>query len=366
MPNTDRRDADGRFAFPRKVAVAVMITALLVLLLLMVWYLAHVLLLVFGGLLVAVFLRGLADFVSSHLRIRHGVALLVVILGLLGVLIVTGRLMAPQVSLQLRELGEALPESLGQLEQKLRQYEWGARIADELARDEGLLAAGRQSFTRLGGLFTGLLGVLGQAVFVLVVGLYFAVRPEPYLRGIVRLLPRSGRERACHVLSALRHTLLWWLVGQATVMIFVGVAVTIGLALLGIPMALALGILAGLLDFVSYIGPIAAAVPAVLVALVQSPADALYVIVLYVIVQQVEGYVVAPIVQSRAVHLEPAVSITAQVALGLLVGPIGVLLAIPLTAAGLVVVKMLYLEDTLGERTDVAGADDAICEPQLF
>ena len=125
------------------------------------------------------------------------------------------------------------------------------------------------------------------------------------------------------------------------------------------PLALTLGLLAGLLNFVPNFGPWIAAMPAVLIALLQGPRQALYVALLYLVLQALDGYVLTPLVDRRSVHLPPVLTITAQVLLGVAFGFIGILLASPLAAVALIVVKMLYVEDLLGDRTVRDGGDDA-------
>jgi predicted PurR-regulated permease PerM len=130
----------------------------------------------------------------------------------------------------------------------------------------------------------------------------------------------------------------------------VGAVTAAGLTLLGIPMALALGILAGLLNFVPYLGPILSGAPAVLIAFTQSPADALNTLLLCVAIQTLEGYALTPVLQRRSVSIPPALGILAIVGLGALFGAYGVLFATPLLLVAMVLVRMLYVEDALGDR----------------
>jgi predicted PurR-regulated permease PerM len=132
-------------------------------------------------------------------------------------------------------------------------------------------------------------------------------------------------------------------------MVTIGVMVGLGLWLLGVPFAFALALIAGLLEFIPYVGPILSAVPALLVALAETPELALYVLMLYIGVQSIEGYVLQPLIQERAVYLPPAVLLLAQLVLGILVGALGVMLATPMTAAVFVMIRMLYVQDVLGE-----------------
>lgn len=160
-------------------------------------------------------------------------------------------------------------------------------------------------------------------------------------------------QRAEEVIDTVVLTLRLWLLGQLVVMVAVGTLSTIGLWLIGVPGALLLGLFAGLLEFVPVIGPLIAAIPAVLVALVESPVTAVYVALLYFGVQQLEEYVITPLAQQRAVHLPPLLTIAAVLIMQILFGILGALVATPLIAALMVLVKMLYLEDVLGKEVEL-------------
>jgi predicted PurR-regulated permease PerM len=141
-----------------------------------------------------------------------------------------------------------------------------------------------------------------------------------------------------------------WLLGQAVAMLAIGVMTGIGLWALGIPMALGLAILAGLLEFVPYIGPFLAAVPAVLIAFAQNPLDALYVLVLYWGVQQFENWTLIPLIEKWSVGLPPVLAILSLVIFGLLFGIPGVIVAAPLMIVVMIMIRKLYIEGILGDK----------------
>jgi predicted PurR-regulated permease PerM len=150
-------------------------------------------------------------------------------------------------------------------------------------------------------------------------------------------------------------TLRRWLLGRFLLMISNGIITSVGLWIMGIPLALTLGIIAGLLNFIPNLGPIIASIPAILIALLQSPADALKVAIFYLAVQAVDGYLFTPLVQKWTVSLPPAITILSQVLLGILTGTLGVLLATPLAATAVVVIKVTYLHYYLREKVEIAG-----------
>jgi predicted PurR-regulated permease PerM len=197
--------------------------------------------------------------------------------------------------------------------------------------------------------------VLTSGLVVIIIGLYAAATPTVYINGIVRLLPPSRRQRGRAVLRALGQALRWWLVGRIASMAVVGVLTAIGLWVAGVPLAFVLGLIAALLSFVPYIGPLAAVIPAALVALAEDPTKVIYVFALYGAVQLLESYLITPLIQERAVSIPPAVLIAAQVIMGVLAGAAGVLMATPLAVVLIVLVQMLYLEDVLGDSVSTLG-----------
>jgi predicted PurR-regulated permease PerM len=263
--------------------------------------------------------------------------------------------MVPRIAAQIPELQEQLPQSWARFQNYLRELPFsGAMLSGAEGQDflqsGDLRSWGSQVFSVT---FSGLVKLL----FVVVTGIYLAVKPQTYIAGVLKLVPVRSRDRACQVMGAVGYTLEWWLIGQLTVMILVTVVTASGLALLGIPLALTLGVIAGLLEFIPNVGPIVAAIPAVLIAFLSGPQTALYVMIFFLAIQQLESYILTPLVQRRAVSLEPALIITAQLAFATTVGALGMLLATPLAAGLLVAVKMLYVEDVLGDRVEVEGTD---------
>jgi predicted PurR-regulated permease PerM len=194
---------------------------------------------------------------------------------------------------------------------------------------------------------------------VLVSGIYLAAQPGMYVTGLLMLAPHARRPRYREVLGRLGYVLRWWMIGQLVPMVVIGTITAVGLKAIGVPMWWFLGLLAALFNFIPNFGPLVSGVPAFLLALAESPAKAMWVVVLYVVAQNLEGYVLTPLVQRRAVEMPPALLILFQVLAGLLLGALGVVLAAPLLAVVVVAIKMLYVEDVLGDRAEVPGRDDA-------
>lgn len=322
------------------------------------WLAVDLLLLLFAGVLLAVFLRSLATWLSGFTRLRAGWSLTIVLVLLLGTVVLSGVLFAPRLAEETQQLTEKLPEAVTELTDWLRQYSWGRWLLNEMpdaAAGEGQGQVVQQATGAAWKLFDAIVAL----AIVLFVGIYLAAEPEPYQRGVLRLVPPARRERTGQVMFAAGYTLRWWLFGQILSMLIVGITMGVGLSLIGVPLAFALGVLAGLLEFIPTLGPPLAVIPAILLALVDDPQKALYVLMLYSVVQTLESYLLTPLVQRSAVSLPPAVTIAAQVFMAWTAGAVGLLVAVPLLAVIKVAVQMFYVEDALGDELDLPAEESA-------
>lgn len=343
------RSSAGRTARRTLVVVAIVAIALLL------WQIVDALLLIFIGILIAVLLRGAATRLSRHTPLGVGWSLAAVSLALVGLLLAGGFLLGPRVSEQYSELARTLPESIDQLRQSLEQSPFGEFLLSQADSSGGAVRGGGQVFSRLTGAASRALGMFTDILLILFAAIFFAINPRPYKDGLLLLIPKTRVERVGEALNASGDALWKFLMGKLIAMLFVGVFVTLGLMLIGVPMALALGVLAGFLDFVPFIGPIVAAVPGVLLALTVGPVQALYAALVYFLAQQIEGNLLSPLVQKAEVSLPPVMVLFAVLAAGLLFGILGMIVATPLFVVGMVLVKMLYVEDALGKSVEIPG-----------
>ncbi|HEX7948635.1 MAG TPA: AI-2E family transporter, partial [Phenylobacterium sp.] len=186
-------------------------------------------------------------------------------------------------------------------------------------------------------------------VIVLFCGLYLAFHPATYLRGVLHLIPPRRRDRAAQVVAACGEALNRWLLGALASMLLVGSLVGLGLWWAGVPSPLALGVLAGLAQFVPVIGPWAATVPGLIVAAAQGPQTLAWAGAIYLGSSQFEANVMTPLLLRQMVELPMGLTLFAVLAMGVLLGPLGVLFATPLAVVAYVVVRHLYVEDMLGD-----------------
>lgn len=326
--------------YTKKVVIAVSIGAVAILLLLFLWQVSAVILLAFVGVLLGVFLRGTAKLLSSRTPIStRGSLLIVLALFLaLGALAIT--LAGPRIIDQVSDAASSFPALIDDVRKQLGKYGWGQFLVQQMRslapQGEELLLGAQRIFSTAGWILTGTL-------VVLFVGLYTALAPTSYWNGILALVPMKHQKKARHLRDEMELQLQRWLIGRAVAMTGVGILTFIGLMLLDMPLALTLAVLAGLFDFIPNIGPIISAIPAVLFALAISPQLALSVIILYAVVQLIENYIISPLVERRAVHLPPGFVLVFQLAMGIVFGFLGLLVATPLAVLAIVLIKNLYV-----------------------
>lgn len=339
-------------AFTRRALIVTLLGGLAAALAVALWFASDFFLLLFGGVLFAVFLHGLADLVHRVARLPRGVSLALTCLILAALVAVGGWFLVDRLGTQFDAFAAQLQRSWQQMEHYLRQSPWGRQLLHTSVIDD-VVSRRVELLGRLAGWFSSALGTLTNLFLLLFLGIYLAAAPETYRTGVLRLVPMSWRGRAGEVLDALGTTLRHWMLGRVLNMTIIGLLSALGLWLLDVPLVVPLSLLAFALDFVPYLGPIIASIPAVLIALTVEgggPERGLYVALLYIAIHNTEGYLLLPLIQRRAVEMPPALIIAAQVLLGLLAGVPGLTFATPMAATAFVLVKMLYVEDTLGDR----------------
>jgi predicted PurR-regulated permease PerM len=191
--------------------------------------------------------------------------------------------------------------------------------------------------------------VLAGLLLITFVAIYYGVDPGVYRRGLLHLVPHPSRARADEVLTAIGLSLRRWLGTQLIAMLIIGSMVSIALALLGVEAALSLGIIAGVLEFIPTVGPILSAMPAIAMGFLVSPQKALAVAVVFTLVQMVEGHLLIPMLMKRGMNLPPLLTILGQAVMAVVFGFLGLLVAVPLLAMVLTTVKMLYVNDVMGD-----------------
>jgi predicted PurR-regulated permease PerM len=346
---TGKANGDERL-FVRRVLIVLSLAALFFL----VWQLRTIILMLFGAVVVSTIFRTLADNIAKLPGMRPSVATALSIAIILGFVVALIAVFGAQVSQQVTILRDALPKAWEAFE--LRMGDLG--LGEQMKRmAESIRAPGATSLSAFGATVLSIGSGIANVLVVIVAGIFLATQPRFYLTGAVKLVPPAKRTLAIEAIMESERALRLWLRGQLIAMVAVGLLTGLGLWALGMPSALALGLLAGVLEFIPFAGPILAAIPAVLLAFAASPDLALWVVLLYLLVQQFEGNLLTPLVQQYAVDLPGVVLLFSLLAFGLLFGTLGVILAAPLSVVTYVLVKRLYVIETLHTPTPIPGED---------
>jgi len=325
--------------FQKKVWITVSITALAVIVIWIIKTTFNVFLLILAGALIALYFRGLGRLLHRKLRVPRKASLPAAITGSLLLLLLFCWFTGSQIQQQVAQLADMLPSAVENFRERLEADPVGQKVLQKLGSGEqaGKAAGMLQSF------FAGTFGALGDIYVVLFLGVFFTAAPGGYVAGFLRLVPPKAKPRAQDVLHRIGADLSRWLKGKLLAMLVVAVLTAIGLLILGVPMVLALSLIAGALNFIPNFGPLIAMIPAVLVGLMESPATAALIIGLYILIQVVESNLITPQIQKRLIRMPPALIIIAQLFMGVLTGGWGLLLATPVTVILIILVDELYI-----------------------
>ena len=340
-PKTD----DARYV--RRVLIAIAIAAGVLLL----WQLRQVVVLLFGAVMVATIFRAISDLFEKHLRLPERLAVLLSVLLIVGIIAGVAWSIGSQIGAQSQNLADTLPKAAQMIDGRLAAMGLGHPVSRWMSNvhSGGLIGSNLKSVLSS--------VTLSAASFLIAFfgGIFLAAEPRLYGIGLIKLIPPTRRRLVAEAMEESDHALRLWLKGQLWAMILIFLMTWIGLSLLGVPSALVLGLISGVLEFIPYAGAISSSIPAIMVALVQSPELALWVVGLYVIVHHVEAYLIQPLIQQFAVDIPAVITLFALLAFGLLFGILGILLAAPLAVVSYVLVKRLYVIEALDTPTPIPG-----------
>jgi predicted PurR-regulated permease PerM len=323
----------------------------------LVYQIAVVVLVLLLTMLFSVIISAPVDYLE-HRGMSRSLGTLVVFGGLVLGIWIVGIALAPTIADQAVQLWETFPELLenaqdhaGQLREALglgSSFGLGSLNVVDSARN--FLSGG--ALTTVANVGAGVASVISYLVVIVIATIYSVAQPGPLVNGFVALFPAGRRQEVRRILRELYETIQRWFVGQLASMLLIGVLSTVALYLIGVPFALLLGIFSGLISFIPFVGPLISVIPPLLLALIGTPIDALWVVLAYAAIQTIESYLIQPLVMSRAVSLHPAVVMFALLIMGTLFGFVGVLIAVPLVAAIAVLLRELWIE-----RMDSLGTD---------
>lgn len=299
----------------------------------LLWYIRHVVLLVVGAVVLAVAIVTIIRLVSNMTGLSHRLSYLVVLLTIVVSVTLVAIFAGPMLFDQARGFFSELPELQDQAEQMLGRAGIVLPQVQELSFDE-ILTRVPSALSWIGSVF----GLVSTAFVVFVLSWFFAFAPDTYVGSFSRLFPDP--ERAVSATKNSLDDLGAWIIGQIISMSFIGFVVGIGLWLLGVPYAGFFGLLAGLFEFVPFLGPLVGFIPAGIVALSISTSMFGWVLVFYIVVQFVQGNLVTPLIQRQAVRIQPAYQLIAILTGAAIFGPLGVLFAVP----GFIIVRAIVRE----------------------
>ncbi|WP_414473921.1 AI-2E family transporter [Microvirga sp. M2] len=331
----------------RRTMVVVLVAIALLALAALIWRLSGVLLMVFGSVLIATILHAIGDPIARRTALSRNWALLVTGLIVVAVIGGTAWLFAAQVGAQISEALQMAESAIPAVGNAIGVTGLSEYVATAL----------RQAFDteRAFGVGYTAIEVVANTVLVIIAGIYLAISPDLYRDGVVMLFPHAARPHIADALNTSGSALRLWLFGQFFSMLTTGTLTWLIMWLLGLPSAAGLGLIAGVTEFIPLLGPFLGAVPALLIALAQGPAMALWVAIAFVVIQQIEAHLIQPLITRAAVSLPPALLVFTFVAFGTVYGATGILFAAPLTVVVFVFVKKLYVRETLGENTVIPG-----------
>lgn len=284
------------------IVKAILIGALVAILIIAAAKLLDLLILAFGATVIAVLVRGLAHEVERRSPISGGWSLAAALLIIIAVIGAVGWLFGTQIGIQFAQLTEILPAAWASLKEQLATLPGGPEIISSLEQP----SANGDLLSRVGGVVQSLAGALADLILLLFGAIFIAADPGLYQRGLVMLVPKKKRPLADQALCESGRALRKWMLGQFASMASIGLLTCLGLWLIGVPSAVALGLVAGVAEIIPWAGPFIAAVPIIIVAFAAGPETALLALAVIVAVQQVEGSLIMPYIQKKAVALPPA------------------------------------------------------------
>lgn len=362
---TAGRDPLSLGAWTQRVFVTLLLGALFI----SVWALREVFLMTFLAIILAIVLH-IPVRRLQRLGLPRSLSVFISLAGSVLMVVLLFVLLVPVFVIQVRALVDDLPEFIDQAQvtydEQAAQLDWlpdidwdaitEGNISDLLI--EQISELPRNIFPFL----SGVGGAITSTIFVFFIAIFFITEPASYMEGLLTLFPRAYRPRALEVFERLATMLQRWFVGQLLSMTMSGLAIAfITGVILGLPNAAALGVIAGIMEFVPNFGSIIAVVPAVIIALAEDPILVPFTILAYLLTQQVQSNVIMPRIMARQIQIPAASILIAQIIGAALFGFLGVLLALPLAIVVMVLVREVYVHDILnakGARIEVLPRPD--------
>lgn len=334
------QNSDNQKSFKNKVWIATGILLLAILVTYLFTTLLNLFLLVLAGTLMAIYFHGCAGFLKRKLKMGSPYALILSVVINVVVIGLFFWFVGDRLNSQLDELSAKLPQTIENAKNWLSEKPLGQKIINYTTNSMNSGKGGAVIKT----FFSSTFGILSDLYIVVLLGMFFTASPAVYRKGVIHLIPTKGKATAENLWDEIHHVLKNWLKGQIFGFLFIAVLTGLGLWLLGMPLVLTLALVAGLLNFIPNFGPLIALIPAALLGLMQGPNTALLVVGLFTLIQIIQSTVTQPLIQKKMVSVPPALLVFGQVAMGVIAGFWGVLLATPMVAIIMTLINRLYVE----------------------
>ncbi|WP_263357191.1 AI-2E family transporter [Acidicapsa ligni] len=332
--------------FRNRAAFVLLLTTAFGLALTFLWIGRVIFLLLFASIIGAVFLSAVAEWIHNRFKIKTGVALSGFILVAFAVIALLIWIQGPNAALQFADLETELPAAARQLLAQMQSHQWGQWILHQTPGADQISSGFSFAISHIGGIVVSSATVLAGVLIVFILSIYFASEPGIYYAGLRHVTPIHHRPKLDACAASVVKILRSWVLAKLISMAMVGILISIGLWIVGVPLAGTLGIIAALMTFIPNVGPIISVIPAALLALAKNPTTGLLAILVFAIVFTLEGYLVTPLLERNIVRLPPALTLIMQLLLAAIAGPVGVALAAPIAAAILGILSVLVPEDT--------------------
>lgn len=325
--------------YTEKVWYAVGIVAVVAILVLIARVAFGVLLMALAGCLISVYFHGLGDIIQRKTKWKRSICMLISITGSFIILGFLFWFMGSKIQVQVSQLSDTLPHTISNAKLKLSETPLGRKVLEATSGGNS-----DKLFDTASRFFSTSFGILGNMYIILFLGIFFTANPSLYKDGLILLIPPSQKDLARNIINRTSLSLKGWLKGTMISMVLLSILMPIGLSIMGIPLALVLGLLAGILVIIPNFGSLAAMIPGVLLALTIGTDTAIIVAFIYIGVQTLVQNIIAPIIQKKMINMPPALTIIGQLVMGVLGGAMGIIMAMPALAVMMIFVDEVYVK----------------------
>ncbi|GAB3931165.1 AI-2E family transporter [Mucilaginibacter myungsuensis] len=343
--------------YTEKVWQTVAIVALIVSVILIARVAFNVVLMIMAGCLIATYFHGVGDVVERRFKVSRQLAMVVSVVGTLSILALLLWFMGTTIQSQVEELSKTLPATINNVKAKLDESSIGHKILEGFSSTNSkTMVDTAQSF------FTTSFGVLGDLYIIMFLGIFFTSNPSMYKDGILLLVPKNRKLIGIHIMNRISTSLKGWLKGMMASIVLVTILITTGLTIMGIPVAMVLGLITGILEIVPNFGSVLAMIPGTLLALTVDTKTGIIVALIYITSQTITANIVNPLIQRKLIKLPPALTLISQLIMGVVSGPLGIILAVPMLAILMILIDELYVKKINPEGAKVPSTDDVHVE----